>query len=51
MVLTPSQDPVSMLLMMGPLILLYELGIMLARIVDRRRVKRERDAAAKVAAE
>lgn len=46
MVLTPSQDPVSMLLMMGPLILLYELGIILARIVDRRRAKRERKAAA-----
>lgn len=40
MVLTPSQDPVSMLLMMGPLVLLYELGIVLSRIVDRRRVKR-----------
>jgi len=51
MVLTPSQDPVSMLLMMAPLILLYELGIVLARIIDRRRVKRERDAAAKEAAE
>jgi len=46
MVLTPSQDPVSMLLMMAPLILLYELGIVLARIIDRRRVKRERDAEA-----
>lgn len=45
MVLTPSQDPVSMLLMMGPLILLYELGIVLARIIDRRRIKREREAA------
>ncbi|MCJ7797841.1 MAG: twin-arginine translocase subunit TatC [Thermoleophilia bacterium] len=51
MVLTPSQDPVSMLLMMGPLVLLYELGILLARIVARRRVKREREAAAKEAAE
>jgi sec-independent protein translocase protein TatC len=42
MVLTPSQDPVSMLLMMAPLIVLYELGILLARVVDRRRAKRER---------
>jgi sec-independent protein translocase protein TatC len=50
MVLTPSQDPVSMLLMMAPLILLYELGIVLARIIDRRRVKREREEAAKEAA-
>ncbi len=41
MVLTPSQDPVSMLLMMGPLLVLYELGIMLARVVDRRRAKRK----------
>jgi sec-independent protein translocase protein TatC len=47
MVLTPSQDPVSMLLMMAPLILLYELGIVLARIIDRRRVKRGREEAAK----
>lgn len=41
MVLTPSQDPVSMLLMMGPLAVLYEIGILLARSVDRRRAARE----------
>ena len=39
--LTPSQDPVSMLLMMGPLALLYEIGIMLARVIGRRRAARE----------
>ncbi|GAB4242537.1 MAG: hypothetical protein Kow00129_01100 [Thermoleophilia bacterium] len=40
MILTPA-DPFSMLLMMGPLYLLYELGIILTLLVDRRRVKRE----------
>lgn len=40
MVTTPSQDPVSMLLMMGPLLLLYELGIGLGMLVERRREKR-----------
>ena len=41
MVLTPSADPVSMLLMMGPLYLLYEFGIMLTRASERRRARRE----------
>lgn len=40
MVLTPSQDPVSMLLMMGPLLALYELGILLSRVAGRRKAKR-----------
>lgn len=40
MVLTPSQDPVSMLLMMGPLLALYELGILLSRLAGRRKAKR-----------
>ncbi len=40
MVITPSQDPVSMLLMMAPLAFLYELGIVLTRISDRRRRRR-----------
>jgi sec-independent protein translocase protein TatC len=40
MVLTPSQDPVSMMLMMGPLYVLFEFGIALARITERRRRKR-----------
>ena len=40
MVITPSQDPVSMLLMMGPLLVLYELGIVLGRLAERRREKR-----------
>jgi sec-independent protein translocase protein TatC len=40
MVLTPSQDPVSMLLMMGPLVVLYEVGIMMARAVERRQARR-----------
>ncbi len=40
MVLTPSQDPVSMLLMMGPLAALYEIGILMSRVSGRKRAKR-----------
>jgi len=56
MVLTPSQDPVSMALMLAPLIVLYEFGIVLARVAVKRRDRRraakalaaaERDAADK----
>jgi sec-independent protein translocase protein TatC len=45
MVLTPSQDPLSMALMLIPLILLYELGIWLAKLAARRRAKQEATAA------
>ncbi|MBN1630619.1 MAG: twin-arginine translocase subunit TatC [Thermoleophilia bacterium] len=45
MVFTPSQDPVSMMLMLIPLIVLYEFGIWLAMLVAKRRAKRERAAA------
>lgn len=48
MVITPSQDPVSMLLMMAPLAFLYELGILLTRIADRRRARKSRAGAAAV---
>jgi sec-independent protein translocase protein TatC len=41
-VFTPSQDPLSMCLMLIPLIILYEFGIWLARVSTRRREKRER---------
>jgi sec-independent protein translocase protein TatC len=41
MVFTPSQDPLSMALMLIPLLLLYEFGIWLARAAVRRRAKRE----------
>jgi sec-independent protein translocase protein TatC len=37
---TPTQDPFTMLLMAGPMILLFELAIQVARIVDKRRAKR-----------
>jgi sec-independent protein translocase protein TatC len=40
MVLTPA-DPLSMLLMMGPLYLLFEFGILLARLTERRRRKKQ----------
>jgi sec-independent protein translocase protein TatC len=39
MVITPSQDPVSMMLMLIPLVLLYEIGIWLARMVAKRKAK------------
>ncbi len=38
---TPTQDPFTMLLMAGPMILLFELAIQIARVVDRRRARRE----------
>ncbi len=41
MVFTPSQDPVSMALMLIPLIVLYEFGIWLARFVSKRKAKRD----------
>jgi sec-independent protein translocase protein TatC len=37
---TPTQDPFTMLLMAGPMILLFELAIQVARVVDKRRAKR-----------
>lgn len=40
-VVTPSQDPLTMLLMAGPLYLLYELTILILRLVMRRRSRAE----------
>jgi sec-independent protein translocase protein TatC len=37
---TPTQDPFTMLLMALPMIVLFELAIQVARVVDRRRAKR-----------
>jgi sec-independent protein translocase protein TatC len=39
-VITPTQDPFTMLLMAGPMIALFEVAIQVARVVDRRRAKR-----------
>lgn len=51
MVFTPSQDPVSMILMLLPLIVLYEFGIWLAKIARTRRLRRQqRSAQAEAAA-
>ena len=41
MVFTPSQDPVSMALMLGPLIILYEFGTRLAKLAAKRKAKRD----------
>ena len=38
---TPTQDPFTMLLMAGPMIVLFEGAIQIARIVDKRRTRRE----------
>jgi sec-independent protein translocase protein TatC len=38
--ITPTQDPFTMLLMAGPMILLFEMAIQVARVVDKRRAKR-----------
>jgi sec-independent protein translocase protein TatC len=40
-VITPTQDPFTMLAMAGPMIVLFEVAIQIARIVDRRRARRE----------
>jgi sec-independent protein translocase protein TatC len=37
---TPTQDPFTMLLMAGPMIVLFEGAIQVARVVDKRRAKR-----------
>jgi sec-independent protein translocase protein TatC len=44
-VITPSQDPISMMLMFIPLVILYEFGIWLARLAARRKIRREEIAA------
>jgi sec-independent protein translocase protein TatC len=38
---TPTQDPFTMLLMAGPMIVLFEGAIQFARIVDKRRARRD----------
>ncbi|WP_083628502.1 twin-arginine translocase subunit TatC [Geodermatophilus sp. FMUSA9-8] len=38
---TPTQDPFTMLLMAGPMIVLFELAIQIARVVDKRRARRD----------
>ena len=39
-VITPTQDPFTMLLMAGPMIVLFEGAIQIARVVDKRRARR-----------
>jgi sec-independent protein translocase protein TatC len=39
-VITPTQDPFTMLLMAGPMIALFEIAIQIARVVDKRRARR-----------
>ena len=38
-IITPTVDPINMLLVMGPFLLLYELGILLARLAVRQRAR------------
>ena len=45
MVITPSQDPISMMLMLIPLVILYEFGIWLSRLVAKRKVRSKQIAA------
>jgi sec-independent protein translocase protein TatC len=39
-VITPTQDPFTMMLMAGPMIALFEVAIQIARVVDKRRARR-----------
>jgi sec-independent protein translocase protein TatC len=41
--ITPTQDPFTMLLMAGPMCLLFEVAIQVARVVDKRRARRAVD--------
>jgi sec-independent protein translocase protein TatC len=38
--ITPTQDPFTMLLMAAPMIVLFEVAIQIARVVDKRRARR-----------
>ena len=40
-IVTPTTDPVTMLLVTGPFIVLYEVGILLSRVAARQRAQRE----------
>jgi sec-independent protein translocase protein TatC len=40
-IITPTQDPVTLSIMAGPLILFYEISILVARLVERRRARQE----------
>jgi sec-independent protein translocase protein TatC len=42
-VATPTPDPVTMLVAMAPLLVLFELSVLLARIFERRRAAAEPD--------
>ncbi len=44
--ITPGQDPMSLLLMAGPLYLLYELSVVLSAVVFRWKARREKEAEA-----
>ena len=45
-VVTPTTDPITMLLVTGPFVVLYEFGILLARLAARQRARRAADAEA-----
>ena len=46
-VITPTPDVLTMMVVTLPLFLLYEIGIMVAGFVERRRIKREKEEEAK----
>lgn len=50
-VITPTTDPVTMLLVTGPFIVLYEFGILLARVAARQRARRAAEAEAALEAD
>ncbi len=50
-VVTPTTDPITMLLVTGPFIVLYELGILLSRLAARQRARRTAEAEAALEAD
>ena len=50
-IVTPDANPITMLLMFAVLVALYELSLLLARVVLARRIKREQEEEAALEAE
>jgi sec-independent protein translocase protein TatC len=43
-VLTPGPDPISQMIMAAPMVILYEAGILVSKVVMKKRIKRQETA-------